>query len=523
MRFIYEHAGCVVAPSRGEGFGLPVAEAMLLGCPVIATPHGGHADICVPGSFWPIEFKIERAKTHLTEQHSYWAEPSLESMRQQMRAVFTSSEGERRKRTGIAKAHVAEKFTWSAVARRHADACSGLLEEKRLRVEPTLHIGFISTWNTRCGIAEYTRYLASNLNAGVQVSVFADEAEPVRTDERNVIRCWKQSQDEIVSERAMRDVVRNALAARPDLVSLQFNFGFFPPNTFGTLIEALKAARIAVFVTMHSTQHSNLERMISMLSKADLCIVHREEDLDRLMQAGVQNTVIQRQGILSPIDSKAPRNTLAVYEPFIVACFGFFLPPKGIHELLQAFELASGTNGRLRLKLLNALYPNDESRAYAAACMQFLEAAGLADRVEIWTEFLPEEEILDELSTADLIVLPYTHSTESSSAAIRLPLASLAPVLCSDLAIFDEFQNVVHRYPAGDTIALANKILKLGEDREQRLKFEVNQRKHVENLSWRNIGKDFLNLAQAYVNAVRTEETVNNISSATLSMSETID
>jgi hypothetical protein len=65
--------------------------------------------------------------------------------------------------------------------------------------------------------------------------------------------------------------------------------------------------------------------------------------------------------------------------------------------------------------------------------------------------------------------------------------------------------------------------LKLGEDREQRLKFEVNQRKHVENLSWRNIGKDFLNLAQAYVNAVRTEETVNNISSATLSMSETID
>jgi glycosyltransferase involved in cell wall biosynthesis len=241
------------------------------------------------------------------------------------------------------------------------------------------------------------------------------------------------------------------------------------------------------------------------------------------MQAGVQNTVIQRQGILSPIDSKAPRNTLAVYEPFIVACFGFFLPPKGIHELLQAFELASGTNGRLRLKLLNALYPNDESRAYAAACMQFLEAAGLADRVEIWTEFLPEEEILDELSTADLIVLPYTHSTESSSAAIRLPLASLAPVLCSDLAIFDEFQNVVHRYPAGDTIALANKILKLGEDREQRLKFEVNQRKHVENLSWRNIGKDFLNLAQAYVNAVRTEETVNNISSATLSMSETID
>ena len=132
MRFVYEHAGCVVAPSRGEGFGLPVAEAMLLGSPVLATAHGGHADICVPGSFWPIDFRIERANTHLTEQQSYWAEPSPESLRQQMRAVFTSSEGERRKRTGIAKAHVAENFTWRAVAKRHVDACSALLQEKRV-------------------------------------------------------------------------------------------------------------------------------------------------------------------------------------------------------------------------------------------------------------------------------------------------------------------------------------------------------------------------------------------------------
>ena len=131
MRFVYENAGCVVAPSRGEGFGLPVAEAMLLGCPVIATPHGGHVDICIPGSFWPVEYRIERAKTHLTEQHSYWAEPSLNSLQQQMRAVFASSETERRKRTSIARAHVLKNFTWPAVAERHANACAALLEQKR--------------------------------------------------------------------------------------------------------------------------------------------------------------------------------------------------------------------------------------------------------------------------------------------------------------------------------------------------------------------------------------------------------
>ena len=46
MRSLLEQANCLVAPSRGEGFGLPVAESMLLGTPVIATIHGGHADLC---------------------------------------------------------------------------------------------------------------------------------------------------------------------------------------------------------------------------------------------------------------------------------------------------------------------------------------------------------------------------------------------------------------------------------------------------------------------------------------------
>jgi glycosyltransferase involved in cell wall biosynthesis len=251
--------------------------------------------------------------------------------------------------------------------------------------------------------------------------------------------------------------------------------------------------------------------MIASISKADICIVHREEDVERLMQAGVQNTVVQRQGILGPIDVRVLRQTpQAPHELFVVACFGFFLPPKGIYELLQAFELAARVNDQLRLKLLNALYPLEESNAYAAACMGFIEDAGLGDKVEIWTEFLPEEEILRELSTADLIVLPYTNSTESSSAAIRLPLASLTPILCSDLPIFDEFQEVVHRYPAIDTIALANRMLELSEDYQELVKFEGKQREYVEELSWRRVGRHFLDLAHAYVSTNQCTPTLSH-------------
>ena len=63
MRSLLEQADCLVAPSRGEGFGLPVAESMLLGTPVIATIHGGHADLCSPQWCWPVDFRLETGKS----------------------------------------------------------------------------------------------------------------------------------------------------------------------------------------------------------------------------------------------------------------------------------------------------------------------------------------------------------------------------------------------------------------------------------------------------------------------------
>lgn len=46
LRALYEHAHCLLYPSRTEGFGLPPVEAMLCGCPVVAAPAGAIPEIC---------------------------------------------------------------------------------------------------------------------------------------------------------------------------------------------------------------------------------------------------------------------------------------------------------------------------------------------------------------------------------------------------------------------------------------------------------------------------------------------
>jgi glycosyltransferase involved in cell wall biosynthesis len=46
LAFLYEHALCLVFPSRTEGFGLPVLEAMALGCPVISSDAASLPEVC---------------------------------------------------------------------------------------------------------------------------------------------------------------------------------------------------------------------------------------------------------------------------------------------------------------------------------------------------------------------------------------------------------------------------------------------------------------------------------------------
>lgn len=46
LRALYEHAACFVFPSYYEGFGLPLTEAMVLGCPVIAARAASIPEVC---------------------------------------------------------------------------------------------------------------------------------------------------------------------------------------------------------------------------------------------------------------------------------------------------------------------------------------------------------------------------------------------------------------------------------------------------------------------------------------------
>ncbi|WNZ00226.1 glycosyltransferase [Sulfurospirillum sp. 'SP'] len=121
IKFLYENSDMLIAPSRGEGFGLPMAEAMLLELPVVTTGYGGQMDFCSYETSWLVNYTFVQAKTHMNLPNSLWAEPILNDLINQIIKVIHEPILEKQKKVKRAKKVIQKYFTWECVAQKIID------------------------------------------------------------------------------------------------------------------------------------------------------------------------------------------------------------------------------------------------------------------------------------------------------------------------------------------------------------------------------------------------------------------
>ena len=137
---------------------------------------------------------------------------------------------------------------------------------------------------------------------------------------------------------------------------------------------------------------------------------------------------------------------------FLVASYGFFLPHKGLLELIDSGRAGSAAKVmNIRLRMVNAAYPIPDSSALIEAAKKRIMEKKLELHIELTSGYLADEESLALLSDADLIVFPTQTTAESASGAVRYGLVSGRPVAVTPLPIFDDVASAVFRLP-GTTV-----------------------------------------------------------------------
>jgi len=492
LRALYQHCHVLVAPSRGEGFGLPLAEAMLHEMPVVTTGYGGQMDFCSDQTAWLVDYSFAPARSHMELNESLWVEPNETQLADLLSSFYSAWQEERMQdmiaaKTCAAKALIESEYSWRQVAKKLITALAW--QDQLPPRPPQQRRGWVTTWNTRCGIAAYSQCFIREGLADFWILANTN-VERLDDDGDNVRRCWQSGQGD-----DLKNLYREIIGLGIEQVVIQFNFSLYRLDALGALLTALHQRGIQTILALHSSadvwwqdQFKTLRDILPSLQGCTRILVHTSNDLNRLKDMGLveSSTLIPHGVALAPpvgmVDNPV---ATALRGKRVIASYGFFLPHKGIFELIEAFSLLSENRPELHLLLVNAQYPTEPSAREIARCRQLIQNLELEQRVTMVTEFLDDSQSLAWLELAEMIVFPYQHTNESSSAAVRWGLAIGKPVLCTPLGIFDDIADVALFCSGIMPPMIAEGITRiLNFDNNQKVQLHKRQQQWLQSHAW---------------------------------------
>jgi glycosyltransferase involved in cell wall biosynthesis/Tfp pilus assembly protein PilF len=119
MPSLYAACDCLVLPYRGEGFGMPVLEAMACGLPVVVTSQGATDSFVTKDAGWKIPSRLQRLNGRVGEiplvKSGWLLEPNKEQLTNILK-IAAAHPMECRQRGANGRGIVERRFDWNHIA-----------------------------------------------------------------------------------------------------------------------------------------------------------------------------------------------------------------------------------------------------------------------------------------------------------------------------------------------------------------------------------------------------------------------
>ncbi|MBD8665907.1 glycosyltransferase [Rhizobium sp. CFBP 8752] len=483
---LYKTADLLVAPSKGEGFGLPFAEAMLFGVPVATTAFSGQTDFCTSDTSYPISYSLAASESHVSSGYSLWAEPSVASIQAVMRQALGNPQ-ESKRRTEAGRKLILAELTWARVAERVEKCLFKAPENGRYAVhhgsEPKIDL--ITTWHQKCGIATYSEHLYSTeIFSGRIGNIFSrivldeDRIETSDASDGRLQRVWSYDY------RGIDRLIASLQSSNNPILWWQHHPGHFSNQDMLRVTDAVANSGYKVSViTMHNVKEIALKGELQWATRFDAVFVHSAGDAALLSEVGQQNVFVIPHGF-QRLDGPKKREGAS----FTVGTFGFLFKHKNIDLLVAAVgRVRSTVTDDVRLMLLNCVTDASQSLEAQRQTETVIDSLNMREYVETDYSFLPEEEIVSRLSECDLLVFPYGESHETATGAVRVALLAGAPILCSTSPVLNDLAGISHRVRDLSVTSLAEAITILMGNKTMLYLYDLDAKHLMEAFSYEKL------------------------------------
>lgn len=138
---LYRSCDVLAHPYRGEGFAMPVLEAMACGLPVIVTAGGPTDEFCPPDAGWRVRasraaFPSDRVDSLDTVGRPWVLEPDPTHLAELLREADAAGANERGDRGRHGRA-AAERLSWDAIAERYSERLAALAGRRPALARPS--------------------------------------------------------------------------------------------------------------------------------------------------------------------------------------------------------------------------------------------------------------------------------------------------------------------------------------------------------------------------------------------------
>jgi glycosyltransferase involved in cell wall biosynthesis len=277
---------------------------------------------------------------------------------------------------------------------------------------------------------------------------------------------------------------------RPDVLIFKYWLPFFGPcfGTIARIVRSNKHTRILCIcdnVLPHERRPLDISFTRYAFGAVDAFIVQSsavERDLQQLLpRARYRHVPHPVYNIFGTAVGKAEARTrLGITDERVMLFFGYVRRYKGLHILLQAMPLLLA---RLPVRLLVVGEFYDDEHSYR----EQVRTSGLEHAVTIHAEYVPNAQVGEFFSAADVVVLPYVSATQSGIAQIAYNFDR--PVIATNVGGLAEVVidgQTGYVVPPGDPASLAAAIERFYTGRHEQ-EFADHVREEKRKYSWENL------------------------------------